>query len=264
MPLVRSFVDGPTMVIALNRPEQRNAVSSAMLEELLAAFGDLAADPACRVVVVRGAGPDFCAGADIDELERARTDDSAVAYGRALEEVLRTITTHPVPVIAEVQGAALGAGCQLALACDLVVAATNARLGIPSARLGVVINYESVERLVLAVGPKRAGELLYTGRTISGDESVAWGLANAAVEPGALSARTQRLAVAVSGAAPLSVRGSKGGISSVLGALSIDRSAREDRVADFDTMAAQAMASEDLAEGLLAFRERRQPEFRGR
>ena len=198
------------------------------------------------------------------ELGDARTDQTGIHPGRALEEALRSINTHPVPVIAQVQGAALGAGCQIVVACDLAVAAEDARFAIPSARLGILINYENVERLVLAIGPKRAGELLYAGRVISGEEAMAWGLVNDAVEPEALASRTERLAAAVADAAPLSVRGSKRGVSAVLERLSIDRFAEGHRVADFDMMAAQALASEDLEEGLSAFRERRKPEFRGK
>ncbi len=251
MPLVLSALAGAIGTITLDRPEQRNAISHAMLGELMATLASFAADPACRVIVVRGAGQDFCAGADVNELERARSEGSAVAYGGELDELLRAIVGCPVPVVAEVQGAALGGGCQLAVACDLVVAATTARFGVPSARLGVVIGRESIERLVRTVGPKRAGELLLAGRTISGEEAFGWGLACDAVEPEALPARATRLATDIAGGAPLSVRGSKQGIAGA-------------EALDFDRLAARALSSEDLAEGLRAFRDRRAPVFRGR
>jgi enoyl-CoA hydratase len=260
--LVRSE-PGSVWRIALSRPEARNAVSAPMLGELAAALGDSAADAEARVVVLAGDGTDFCAGADLAELETASGRADGVDYGRELEDVLRAIGDHPLPVIAEIGGAALGAGCQIAVACDLAVAATDARLGIPSARLGVVIGYENVERLVLAVGPKRATAILVAGRTLSGREAADWGLVNDAVPPGDLPAWVTELAEGIAAAAPLSVRGSKRGIRAALAKMSLDRESEGFRVADFDMMAADAFASDDLREGIRAFRERRDPEFRG-
>jgi enoyl-CoA hydratase len=235
-----------------------------MIEELTAALDDLAASAGVRVVVLAGAGPDFCAGADFAELAGSRPGPSGIDYARSFEGALAAITAHPSPVIAQVHGAALGAGCQIAVACDLAVVAEDARLGIPSARLGILINLENIQRLVVAVGPKRAAEMLFTGRTISGLEAAEWGLANAAVPAGDLGGRTRDLAASIAEAAPLSVRGSKRGIALVLDKISIDRSAEAHRVADFDAMAATALASEDLQEGIRAFRDRRKPGFEGR
>lgn len=250
--------------LTLNRPEARNAVSTPMMEELLPALGDAAADPEARVVHLGGEGPDFCAGADFAELEAARDGPGALEYGRALEEVLAAVGDHPLPVVAVVHGAALGAGCQIAVACDLAVAATDATLGIPSSRLGILVNFENVQRLVLAVGSKRAAEMLFTGRSLSGEEAAAWGLVNQAVDPARLRERAEELAEDLASAAPLSVRGSKRGIRAVLANLGIDRATEGFRVADFDMMAGEAFASEDLREGIRAFRERRRPEFRGK
>jgi enoyl-CoA hydratase/carnithine racemase len=251
--------------ITLARPEQRNAVSAAMLDELSAALGEAAVDPGARVVVLSGEGRDFCAGADIGELAGSRAGAAAgsIEYGRILEGALSAIQSHPLPVIAQVHGAALGAGCQLVVACDLAVAEEEARLGIPSARLGIVLNYENIERLVLAVGPKRAGEVLYSGRVISGQEAAAWGLVNRAVPASQLGPATGELASQIADGAPLSVRGSKQGIAAVLERLRLDRFAEGHRVADFDMMAAEAFASDDLGEGIEAFRQRRKPRFKG-
>lgn len=250
-------------LITLNRPEQRNAMSSAMLEELTAALGDLAVDSSVRAVVLEGAGPDFCAGADVAELAKALSGPEAAEYGRAFDLAFSAVADHPVPVVARVHGAALGGGCQLVVACDLAVAAEDARLGIPSARLGVVIGFESIERLVLAVGQKRAGDLLFTGRALSGTEAAAWGLVNLSVPSTELDGAVKEVATLVAEAAPLSVRGSKRGISAVLENLRLDRFTQGHRVADFDMMAAEALASEDLLEGIQAFEQRRKPRFRG-
>lgn len=247
--------------ITLDRPEARNAVTEAMLEDLGAALGDAATDPDARVVLLTGRGGHFCAGADLDEVGRAAGADG-FGYGRILEGVSAALADHPLPVVARVEGAALGAGCQLLTACDLVVAAEDARMGIPSARLGIVIPFESIERVVLAVGPRRAAELLITGREVSGREAAGWGLATEAVPADRVAARAEELAELVASSAPLSVRGSKLAIAAVLRKLSIDRETEGYRVAEVDMMAADALSSEDLAEGLRAREERRPPRFR--
>jgi len=263
MALVEVERSGAVVMLTLNRPDQRNAVSVAMLGELGSILGNLAVDGDVRVLVLAGAGQDFCAGADVGELAKARRSLSGAEYGRLFEEVLAAIGDHPVPVIARIHGAALGAGCQLAVACDLAVAAEDARMGIPSVRLGIVINYENIERLVLSVGPKRAAEILYTGRAVSGIEAADWGLVNLAVPSGDLAATTAQLAGAVAAAAPLSVRGSKRGVRVALANLGLDETSEGHRLGDFQLMAADAFASQDMEEGLTAFLERRRPDFKG-
>ena len=250
--------------LTLARPDAGNAVSAPMLGELLRGLEESAADSEARLVLLAGEGRHFCAGADIDELDRAAGEARAADYGRALERVLEAMGEHPLPILAVTHGAALGAGCQLVLAADLAIAATDARLGIPSARLGVVLTFETVQRLVLSVGPKRAADLLLSARTLSGEEAAAWGLISEAVPPEELAARAEDLADRVEEGAPISVRASKRGIREVLSRLSVDRATEGFRVADFDAMAALAFESEDLREGIAAFRERRDPEFRGR
>jgi enoyl-CoA hydratase/carnithine racemase len=193
--------------LSLSRPDRRNAVSRAMLDQMVGALGDLAAEPELRAMVLAGDGPDFCAGADLSELVSAAPPD--FDFARSFEAALDAIGDLPVPVIARIQGAALGAGCQIAVGCDLAVAAEDARFGIPSSRLGILVNFENIERLVLAVGRKRAGEILFTGRQLSGAEAATWGLVNEAVPARELERRTGEVARAVAEAAPLSVRGSK-------------------------------------------------------
>lgn len=260
MTLVRSQ-PGKVWRLTLARPDARNAVNAQMLGELLRGLEESAADRATRVVLLSGEGRHFCAGADIEELALATESGDGVDYGRTLEEVMVAITRHPAPVLTVVQGGALGAGCQLAVASDLAITATDAVFGIPSAKLGVVITFENVRRLVLAVGPKRAADLLLSGRTISGEEAAVWGLAGVAAAPEELSQRALELADRIADAAPLSVRASKQGIREVLDALAAER---EPAAAAFDGMLSAAFASEDLREGIAAFRERREPEFRGR
>jgi enoyl-CoA hydratase len=235
-----------------------------MLEELSRALGDAAVDPEARVVLLSGEGPDFCAGADLGELSEAAGGPSGMGYIIPLEEFLTAVIDHPLPVVAAINGAALGAGCQIAVACDLAIAATDARLGIPSSRLGVVIGFENIQRLVLAVGPKRAADVLLTGRELSGEEAATWGLINESVRPAELRDRSEKLAEEIASGAPLSVRASRRGLRGVLAKLSVDRETEGFRLTDFDTMAADALASDDLKEGIRAFKERRRPEFRGK
>jgi enoyl-CoA hydratase len=263
MPLVETTLDGPVAHVVLARQEQRNALSTGMIEELVSRLGDLATQPEERVVVLKGTGTDFCAGADFAELASAPSSPDAVDYGRAFEEALRAIGSHPAPVVAQVHGAALGAGCQLVVACDLALAAEDAVFGIPSARLGVLVNYENIERLVLAVGPKRAAEVLLTARRLSGSEAATWGLINEALPRDALESRVADVARMIAEAAPLSIQGSKRGIRVAVESLSLDRGSQGYRVAEFDMLAAAAFSSEDLAEGIAAFRERRPPRFTG-
>ncbi len=262
-PLVRVERDGPHVGrITLDRPEQRNAISTAMLGELVAALAALATDPEVRTVVLAGEGPDFCAGADFRDLTIMQPPGED--YGTSFEEAIRAIAEHPNPVIAQVQGAAFGAGCQVVVACDLAVAAEDAKLGIPAAKLGLLINYENLQRLVLAIGPKRAGWLMYGGRAVSGTTASQWGLVNEAVPADQLASRVHQVAERIARGAPLSVRGSKRGIGVVMENLSLDRDIDGHHVAAFDVLAAAAFGSEDLREGLTAFRERRPPEFTGR
>ena len=252
MPPIRT-VPGSIWRVTLDRPESRNAISTEMLSALASALADAAVDPKARVLLMDAEGPDFCAGADLEELERAI--DGAGGYGGQLDEVLTAIVEHPLPVVVAARGAALGGGCQLVLAADLAVAAADARIGVPSASLGVVMGFSSVARLVVAVGEKLAAEMLLASRALTGEGAAAAGLVNAAVAEADLLRRAEELAGEIARGAPLSVRASKRGMRLA--------GAQGDR-GEFDMLAAAAFASEDVKEGLRAFRERRSPEFQGR
>ena len=259
MPHVRTE-RGTIWRIVLARPEQRNALSEGMLGDLAAALEEAAAASEARVIVLTGEGPDFCAGADLADIQAAaEAGEGAYAdtYGQALDRALDAIASHPLPVVAAVQGAALGGGCQLAVAADLTLAAADARLGLPLLRLGVVVSYPNVVRLTASVGWKRASAMLLAGRVISGEEAAAWGLVSEAVPRADLTARAETVAGQIAAGAPISVRAAKRGLQAALEQSEGDRGV-------FEMMLAQAFASEDLREGIRAFRERRAPRFEGR
>jgi enoyl-CoA hydratase/carnithine racemase len=256
---------GRVATVTLSRPERRNALTVEMLHELTDALGSLAVKGDLRAIVLRSAGPDFCAGADIAELEAARTSPHGMdRFDGPFADALRAIATHPVPVVARVQGRAVGGGTQLVLACDLAVAVRDAQLGIPSARLGVVIPFDSIQRLVAAVGPRRAADLLCAARILGGVEAEQWGLVTRAVPDVELDEVVDELVEGIVAGAPLSVRASKRGIALAAEARALERGGEARPITDFDMMAAAATSSEDLAEGLAAFRERRPPRFEGR
>ncbi|MFN2543500.1 MAG: enoyl-CoA hydratase/isomerase family protein [Actinomycetota bacterium] len=260
--LVRATRDGHVATVTLDRPDQRNAISIAMLKDMTSAFVELGADDAIRVVILAGEGEHFCAGADFSDLTIMQPPGQG--YAASFEEAIAAITSCRVPVLAKVQGAALGAGCQVVVACDLAVAEEDARLGIPAAKLGLVINYENIQRLALTLGPKRTAEIMYTGRIVSGVEAAEWGLVNQVVPLRGLDARVAELAGDIAAGAPLTARASKRGIQTVLEHLSVDRDGDNAGVAAFDDIAAEAFTSNDLQEGVRAFKERREPRFEGR
>jgi enoyl-CoA hydratase len=246
----------------LDRPERGNALSSDMLQEFFDALGRCAADPQARVIVLMGIGKHFCSGADVGDVSASAA--AGARYGVGFEQLLRTIEEHPLPVIARVQGAALGAGCQLLAACDLSVAADDARIGIPSSRLGLLLDLEKIQRLVRVVGAPHTRELLLTGRAITGTQAASWGLVAASCPESELDETVERLAGEVAAGAPLSVRGSKAGIRAVLDHGGLVRERDDEVFARHDAAAAEALSSEDLQEGMRALREKRPPSFTGR
>ena len=253
MGLVEVSPPGPIATLTLNRPERRNAVSKALCEELVGCLGKLREVSSVRTVVLRGAGPAFCAGADLDEVSGPTVKDFLAGLERALTE----LETLELPVIASLHGAATGAGLQLAAACDFRVAASDATLGIPSARLGIVVTRAGVERLVKHFGIVITKEMLMAGRTFSGAEAAQAGLVNQSVVPDRLDAEVGKLAASIAGLAPLSVQGAKKTIQSV----AVGLPERLDQ--ELERLVLQAYESSDLSEGLAALKEKRPPRFKG-
>ncbi len=178
-PVLRSDTDDGVTTLVLNRPEKRNALAAAMVEELLRLLAEAGADPDVRVVALRGSGRDFCAGADLGEIaaSQSKGTEAGLADAQRLGEVFLTMRRLPQPVVAVVQGRALGGGCGLATACDLVLAHEDASLGYPEVHLGFVPALV-MSILKRKVGDSTAFELLLRGRGITARESASIGLVN--------------------------------------------------------------------------------------
>jgi enoyl-CoA hydratase len=259
MTLVETAVTEAVATLTLNRPDARNALSVQMCEDIAVALHGVDLDPEARVVVIRGEGAAFCSGADL-----AAVSDADVDFLPAFEEMLETVARFRLPTIAAVHGAALGGGLQLATVCDFIVATNDAKLGIPSSKLGILVNFENVQRLVLLAGIAVAKEVLMAGRTYSGEEAARLGLLNRVVAPERLDEEVRALAQELAGLAPLSVQGVKRSIQAIVDHLGAARSSNPEVVAEIDRLVTRAYESEDLQEGLRALSDKRRPRFHGR
>ena len=257
MDLIQTSSGGGVATVTLNRPEARNALSIELCDALVTVLGNVDRAADVRAVVLRGAGPVFCAGADF----AAVSGPGGLEFLPAFERMLEALARFRLPTIAAIHGAALGGGLQLAVACDFRLATRSAKLGIPSSKLGILVNFENVQRLVLLAGIATAKEVLMRGDTMTGDRARELGLVNATVGDDALDAEVAGLASDLASRAPLSVQGTKRAIQVVVDHLSAARNTDPAAVAGIDDLVAQAYRSEDLAEGLRAMAEKRPPNF---
>jgi len=245
-------------VIAVNRPRALNALNAATLAELGAAIAQVAADAAARVLLVTGAGDRaFVAGADIAEMADQPLD-AAQPFSELGHRVMHALEALPVPAIALVNGYCLGGGCELALACDWIVAADNAVFGQPEVNLGIPPGFGGTQRLPRRVGAARAMELITTGRQVKADEALAIGLANQVCAAADLRAQGLALARTIAAKGPVAVR-------------LVKESVRRGRELDLAAacalearLFAQAFATADRVEGMRAFLEKRPPKFHDR
>jgi enoyl-CoA hydratase/carnithine racemase len=248
---------GGIVTITLNRPEKRNALNATMIDQLVAAFDAVSADSEVRVVVLRAEGPTFCAGLDLSEMARQRDEGEADLGG--LEVALERVEGCPHPTVAAVKGDAVAGGCELALHCDIRVAADDARFSLPVARFGLAVPVLLTWKLVDTIGAAKTCELIFTGEGVAAEAARDLGMANRVVPADELDSAVLALAQQIERNAPLSVRAMK---AFVQRAMSLRRDAlpRE----DLEAMHRQVRASDDLQEGLAARREKRPPAFRGR
>lgn len=242
MPVHASLADH-VAVLTLDRPERRNALTLDALDELHAAVVE-SVDAGARALVLTGAGGHFCAGADLIELED-------VSFTQRLAEVLEHLAAIPVTTVAAVEGSCLGLGMQLALACDVRVVADTARFGVPVARLGLMVDHWTLDRLARFWGEGAARHMVLTAAVLDADDAWRLGFAQ---ERGGLDAAL-RVADRATGLAPLTQAGSKQG-------LGVERT-DDASVSRYEAAFARAWSSDDLAEGRAAFAERREPRFTG-
>jgi enoyl-CoA hydratase/carnithine racemase len=257
--------DDHVATITINRPEQRNAMKSVMWKWLAETLDELDNDNDVRCVIIRGAGEKaFASGADISEFEVWTSLEKSGEYGGLIEGAMRSIERHKNPVIAMIQGFALGAGCQLSVVCDLRVLSEDAKVGIPSAKLGVMLNYENYQRFVNLVGVSTAREIFFIGRPLDAQRAKELGFANYVVPKAELESFTYEIAREISGNAPLSVRGSKRVLQATLEHGMLERGRDDETLAELDKLSAACFLSEDMQEGVSAFFGRRKAEFKGK
>lgn len=244
-------------LLTLNKPAKRNALSAELLGELSQAFARLASDDDLRALILTGAGDAFCAGTDISELDDL-TEAEAIEVSTRGQKLCDQIDSFPVPVIAAVNGIAAGGGCELALACHLRVASTNARFSLPETRLGLLPAYGGTQRLSRDIAVARALEMMLAGSELDATSALQLGLLNRVVEPDELMIDARALANEIAALAPLAIRACLKAVTEGL------KLPFEEGLALEQQLFASLFATEDAKEGTRAFLEKRKPVFKGR
>ena len=249
---------GPVATVVFNRPHVRNAFNLAMWTGLAEVVEGLGRDAAIRAIVFRGAGEEaFASGADIAEFRELRKDRAtAEAYNARTEAAYRAIEMVAKPTVAMIYGYCMGGSVATAMACDLRFSADTGKFGIPAGRLGIVYGLHSVKRLVSLVGPSRAKDILFSGRTFDAPEAHRIGFVDRVVPATELASYTYEYLARVADNAPLSVEGAKLVVEAV-----VEDGGRE-RAEEIDRFQIAAYTSEDYREGTRAFLEKRWPVFR--
>jgi len=244
-------------VIAFNRPDAANALSTQMGRDLLDVWSKLRGDDSLRAVVLGGEGKHFCAGADLKE-RNGMTDEAWADQHRLFEAMIRAQLACPVPVIAAVHGAAMGGGAEMTLACDFAYAAEGARFGLPEAGLGIMPGLGGTQLLTRAVGPRRALELLTTAAPFTAAQALDYGVVSSVVAPEALMDTVVAVANQIATRAPLSVRGLKRVVHE-------GQDMDLKRAMDLElTVYNHLFTTADRREGVASFNEKRTPKFEGK
>ncbi|MEJ2155768.1 MAG: enoyl-CoA hydratase-related protein [Desulfobacteraceae bacterium] len=249
--------DEAIATITFNRPKALNALNAALLRELSHAVDSIQENPEIRVLVLTGAGDKaFIAGADIKELD-GLTPLQAKAVAKMGQDTINKIAALPIPVIAAVNGYALGGGTEMALACDFIYAADTASMGLPETNLGLIPGFGGTQRLARLIGPNRAKELIYTGKIISAAEALSLGLVNALLRPDDLIPNVMATAQVMAAKGRVSLRVAKEAVN-----LGLDTDLATGLKIEQNAFAL-CMASEDAREGTRAFIEKRKANFTG-
>lgn len=244
--------------LRLNRPEVSNAINTQMATDLLDAFAWLVGeDEQIRCVLVTGAGRNFCAGGDLKQ-RQGMTDEQWRAQHEIMERAMLAMLDLPMPIVAAVQGAAFGGGCELMLNVDFAYASTDARFALTETSLGIMPGAGGTQNLPRAVGLRRASELIFTARRFSAEEALSWGVVNHLASPEDLEAVALGVARKIAANAPLAIRQAKKAMR--LGLETDRRSALFVEVEAYNRL----VSTHDRREGVLAFAEKRQPQFEGR
>jgi enoyl-CoA hydratase/carnithine racemase len=244
--------------LTISNPGKRGALDHAILDGIAARMPELDA----RCVIITGEGRMFSAGYDISDLpESVFADEAEKLVAHPFAAAIDAIDAYPFPTVAALNGHTIGGGLELALACDLRVAAAPVTLGMPPAKLGLVYSHTGIRKFIDAIGAPRTREMFLVGRRIDAETAAAWGLVNDVVEPEALSDTALELAREIVANAPLSLAGNKRVIRAVLDAEAVLDPAVERELIE---LRRACFSSEDFREGVRAFAEKRPPQWRGR
>jgi enoyl-CoA hydratase/carnithine racemase len=252
--LVETSLDGNVALLRLNRPEARNALSPEVMERLASELERLDPDPDVRCIVIAGSEEVFAAGADIKAMSE-RSFAEALYHPAAA--FWRRVAAVKTPLIAAVSGWALGGGCELALACDMIVASDTARFGQPEITLGIIPGGGGTQRLARVLGKQRAMEYVLTGRRFDAETARELGLVNQVVEDGRWLEEAMDLARGIAERPPIAARLAKQAV------LAAEETALSAGLESERRLYELAMATEDRVEGMQAFLEKRDPEFKG-